>query len=272
MIAKLEPDERKRVCEKALLSRFGPVRAIGLREYLHGTTSHAKRAKAVDRLLDVQASVRAVAIEWLGAHQVDAREHYHQVLAMPASTDRQLVISLTSLVSFGQGEDAGLARAFVTHHAVRVRATAYASWFKLAPHDKDLIALQALADEADRVKKMAVEMVTRRGAFIPFATACTLLVTPRDWSRLLRLGGNGKWDELEAIARIAPGPDAQMRTKLESELASWMEQEAIYTRPTAAQAAFLRSEAACATLGDLAGCDVRAHVERKLALALSSRY
>ena len=268
-IAELAQDERDLACEVALLSRFGAIRAIGLRAYLDGTASPVKHATATERLLDLQSSVRAIAMAWLVAKRFDVRAYYHQILASSTSSSPQLRVSLAALCTFRQRDDAGPVRNFIAHPIIAVRAAAYAAWFKLAEDDKDQIAVKALGDEGERVKKLAIEMVARHGAYIPFATACALLNSPRNWPRLMRLGGNGKWDTLEAIARIAPSADAQMRMMLQSELINSMVQPLIFARPTTAQAAFLRSEEAHAALAALAGRDVRNHVERELALALA---
>lgn len=269
-IATLPFDAREMPCKAALLSRFGAVRAIGLRGYLHGTGTD-KYEKAMERLLDQQSTVRTVAMMWLAANHGDARAYYRQVLESPASSTLHLRISLAALCTFRQRDDAGLVTTFVPHQIVAVRAAAYAAWLKLAENEKDQIALKALGDDSERVKKLAMEMVERHGAYISFASACDVLNGQNDWSRLMRLGGNGEWDALEAMTGIAPSAETQFRAQLHCELISWMRLPQIYARPTAAQAAFLRSEQATVALAALAGHDVREQVERALALALARR-
>jgi hypothetical protein len=264
-------DERKLPYKMATLSRFGSVRAIGLRGCLEETDSVHNQETATLSLLDSQSCVRAVAIAWLTANNCDVRQHFHQILASPTSSARDIRISLTELGALRQSEDADTVSSFATDTIIAVRTAAYAAWFKLADGDKDMIAARALGDVADRVKKLAMEMVTRHGAFIPFATACSLLTRGEDWALLMRLGGNGKWDVLEAIARIAPAADYQTRTELRARLESWTTSTFNYHRPTAAQAALLRSDEANAVLASLAGRDLRDIVERELSLALAKR-
>ena len=270
-IGKLASDEQGTPYKIALLSRFGAVRAIGLRGYLHGAACPGKYQAATDSLLDTQSTVRAVAIAWLAANHGDAREYYRQVLDSPASSALILRIGLAALCTFRQRHDAGLVSTFVAHHTIAVRAAAYAAWLKLAADDKDQIALRALGDDSERVKKLAMEMVQRHGAYIPFATACAVLTRVQDWPRLMGLGGNGKWDALEAMVRIAPSADAQFRAQLHAKLIAWIELPVTYARPTAAQAAFLRSDQAQAALAALAGRNMSDHFERALGLALAQR-
>lgn len=266
-IAKLACDQRELLCTVAVQSRFGAVRAIGMRAYLHGTASPGKCEAALKSLLDTQATVRAVAVTWLAANHGDPRAHYRQLLASPAPSNLCVRISLAALCTFRQRDDAGLVSTFVRHQIIAVRAAAYAAWLKLAEDDKDQIALKALGDDSERVQKLAMEMVEKHGAYIPFATACAVLHRRQEWPRLMRLGGNGKWDTLEAIARISPSADVQFRAQLHAELIAWMLLPRTYARPTAAQAAFLRSDQAQAALEALAGRDMRDHVERALGLA-----
>ncbi len=270
-IAGLDDAEREGLYRSALLSRFGPVRMIGLRGLLHDTASASRLEAAIDMLLDTQGSVRAVAVEWLAARKVDASDHYRQVLASPASSARQLRTSLAGLCTLRQAGDAHLVSTFATHPVTAVRTAAYAAWLKLAASDKDLIALQALGDQGERVKKLAMEMVERHGAFIAFAAACALLNGPQDWPRLMRLGGNGRWDEIEAVARMAPVANAQMKAKLLTALETWLACPVGFSRPTAAQATFLRSQEAAVSLAALAGRNVQEDIERELALALTRR-
>ena len=270
-IGKLASDERETLYKIALLSRFGAVRAVGLRGYLHGAACPGKYQTATDSLLDMQSTVRAVAMAWLAANHGDARAYYRQVLKSPTSSTLHLRISLAALCTFRQRDDVGLVTTFVSHQIIAVRAAAYAAWLRLAEDDKDQIALRALGENSERVKKLAMEMVDRHGAYIPFATACAVLNDPHDWRRLMRLGGNGKWDALEAIVRIAPSANKHRRAQLQSELISWMILALPYARPTAAQAAFLRSDEAHAALWSLAGRDIGDHVERELRAALAQR-
>ncbi len=270
-IATLDPAERESAYRAALQSRFGPVRAGALHGFLHYTASPLKLDTAIAQLVDTQARVRAVAIDWLAAAQVDASRTYRQILAAPTSPARLLCTSLAALCTFRQPDDALLVSTFATHPVTAVRTAAYVAWLKLAPHDKDQIALAALGDQAERVRKVAMEMVDRRGAFVPFAAACALLNRPADWPRLMRLGGNGEWDAIEAIARMAPCSDATMRATLLAELETWLATADGHHRPTVVQAAFLRSDEARASLAALAGRDLREVVEHALALASTRR-
>ena len=271
LIHLLPPEAQPALYQATLQSAFGVVRAIGLRGVLAGPASDDKRAIAMAHLFDRQSSERSVAISYLNAHQLDARAPYLEVLASGPAKASVLQICLIVLGGMRQREDAAAVRAFTTHASVGVRSAAYGAWLKLAPDDKDGIAAMALADDASSIKKLAMQFVSKHGAFIPFATACAHLSRPADWLRLMRLGANGGWDVVEAIVRIAASANDEIRQHLRTELELWMAKSASDYRPTLAQATFLRSETAGAVLAELAGRDVSGIVERELLVALEKR-
>ncbi|MEJ7804603.1 MAG: hypothetical protein WKG03_01610 [Telluria sp.] len=255
----------------ALRSRFGVVRTMGARGYLT-LASVAQRHKlriATNLLLDTQASVRATAIAWLGEHHGDARLVYHKVLATPSSPALALRICLATLGSLRHCDDAACVSAFTSHPVSAVRAAAYAAWLKLAERDKDTIAAAALDDAAERVRKAAFDMVTTQGAYIAFPAVLSTLMKRQDWQLLLRFGRLEKWNWLEAITRLAPGDSEPLRQMLATDLQAWLGRASSFTRPTAAQLAFLQQEHVLMALGTLAGPerDLRALLARELSVA-----
>ncbi len=271
LIAAQPRESQLSLYEAALLSPFGAVRTIGLRGVLTGSPDASKQATAAGHLLDPQSSVRAAAMTYLSTHGTDVRRWYQRVLAASVRVP-DIRICLASLGAMRQRDDIAIVSGFVTHPVIGVRASAYAAWLKLAESEKDTIAAKALGDESERVKKLAMEMVSKHGAFIPFASACALLPRSQDWPRLMRLGGYGRWHAMEAVARIAPMGDAVRRAQLRVELESALNPDAGDGRPNTAQIAFLRSDEANAVLGMLAGRDLREVIERQLALSLARRY
>ena len=269
MVRQLPLSARPALYQAALRSHFGALRTLGLRGLLDAPASDAARATAQACLFDRQASVRGAAIAYLRGANVDAHTPYLQAIASPSATPALLRICLATLGALRQASDVAVVSGFTAHAAVSVRAAAYSAWLKLNPAERDTIAAQALADPADRIRKLALEMVTRHGAFIDFASACPHLTRERDWPLLKRFGSHGVWNEIEAIARLAPLEYA--RHWLGAKLEAWQDKAAIYSRPTVAQAAFLRSDQASAALAALAGRDLRQAVEHKLVQALSTR-
>lgn len=268
----LAPAEAQPALYQATLSSaFSAVRAIGLRGVLGGVASDEKLATAMAHLFDRQAAERGAAITYFNVHKLDARAAYLQVLASGTAEAPLLQVCLVELGGMRHREDAATVRAFATHPSTRVRAAAYAALLKLEGPSKDDIATMALGDSAPSVRKLAMQMVSRHGAFIPLAIACVHLSAPQDWPQLMRLGANGAWDVIEAVARIAPTADIGRRMNLRAKLEVWLVTDASDYRPTASQAAFLRSDAASATLSALAGRDVRDVIERELARALAKR-
>ena len=271
MIRLVPPAAQQALYQAAQASPFWAVRAIGLRGLLGGPASDDKHATAMRHLFDCQCAQRDAALAYFAAHQLDARGAYLQALAAGTNSAPVLQACLMALGGLRQREDASSVRAFAAYPSAKVRSAAYAAWLKLDNASKDEIAAMALGDSAPSVKKLAMQMVSRHGAFIPFAVACVHLSQPQDWPALMRLGANGTWDVIEAVARIAPTSDIRSRMDLRSKLEAWLVTDASDYRPTASQAAFLRSDAANTALSALAGRDVHDVIERELARALGKR-
>jgi hypothetical protein len=81
-----------------------------------------------------------------------------------------------------------------------IRGAAFLAWLKLAPSDKDAIALAALSDEGRANRRLAAQMATRQGAYIPFERVKEVLRDKADLSILLAFARLRKWDWLETIA------------------------------------------------------------------------
>ncbi len=253
----------------AMRSAFGVVRTIGLRGYLTlaSLNNRYKLTIAIRFLLDRQPSVRSAAITWLGEHHGDARFIYHEVLAAPSTQPQVLRICLATLGSLRRADDAVHINTFVSHPVTAVRAAAFNAWLKLAERDKDAIASAALGDAAERVRKVAFDMVTKHGAFIAFQAVLSSLMNRQDWRLLLRFGRLEKWNWIEAVARLAPGDSEELRAELSADCKAWLHSPGSCTRPTALQAAFLQHEDTLAALCALAGRDVREQLARELAMA-----
>lgn len=282
LIDKLPVEERPDAWRTALESSFGAVRTIALRRLLEqpGEPDPAELAElaelAISFLANPQTSVRHAAIAYLLAHQFDVRRYYRKLLATQSSPAPLLRICLAALAGLRQPDDIELATEFSRHARASVRHAAYMAWLKLAPHAKDDIARAAVADDSARVRKAALDMVRRAGAYVPFDFIISTLTARRDWGLLLHFGELERWNTLEAIARIAIAAknDAEVRPVLAEALAKWLRMAGSFTRPSAAQLAFLQDPATLAILSDLTEKDNNwAQVlELELSIAFDKRH
>lgn len=257
LIAQLPPRQRHAGHALALRSHFGAVRTQALRGVLaqQDETAEARQAAALHALADTQSSARYVARDYLAAHGVDVRAHYRQLLAR-AGTAKTAQICLAELGALRDPHDTELVRSFVVDGRVAVRLAALTAWFKLAPADKDHIALLALADPAPRVRKFAAELVRRHGAYIPFEEIARQLDAAGDLRLLLRMAESHQWYWLDWIARLGLRLDREhaLALGLDVSLHKWLGQTQIwYDNLDKGLAARLRSEPARSSLRALTG-------------------
>jgi hypothetical protein len=275
MIGKLPLHAQDSQYRIALDSHFGAVRTVGIRALLGRPQSPALRDLAVTALLDAQSSVRGAAISYLRAQLVDVAAYYRTLLEAPSTTSAVIRIGLASLAVLRSTPDTRLVKSFLASPLISIRTSAYMAWLKLAESDKDEIATRALDDTARTIRKMALGLTQRQGAFIPFETACTVLARHQDWGPLLRFSQQEKWNALEGIARIAlaTGPVHQMRPELERALYGWMQNAGSFTRPHPDQMAFLRAAETTAVFNAMAprDSDFPKILERELSIALGKR-
>jgi hypothetical protein len=275
MINVLPLDAQDRHYRTALNSHFGAVRTVGIRALLCRPNCPILRELAISVLLDRQSSVRGAAMTYLRSEAVDVAAYYRSLLEAPTTTSAVVRICLGSLAGLRSGADLALVKSFLASPLISIRTSAYAAWLKLAESDKDHIAARSLADEARTIRKGALDMTKRQGAFIPFDTVCAVLTQHQEWRLLLRFSQLEKWNALEGIARvaIATGLWHPMRPELERELVRWMQTPGSFTRPNPCQLEFLRAAETVALLNAMTPQDVdfTAFLERELSIALGKR-
>lgn len=251
LCASAAPDVQTALYLKAMSSPFGRIRTSA---FLCLTQAHGGQdmhALALASLLDAQASVRYLATVALQARGGDARISYRAILANRTSNTQAIRVSLLALGSLRAPEDLELIRAFTQAKLPSVRLAAYNAWLKAAPSDKDAIALQAAGDVAPCMQKFAWQMVSRQGAFIPYATLHPLLEAMGDHDLLLRYASANKWQWLATIAQLAlaQAPQGPSQTCLDHELLRWIrDSHRITTEPNGQQHDLLSQECVQAAL------------------------
>ena len=238
----------------ALRSHFGAVRTSALRALLATDADVSKRDIAITALFDVQSSARSLAIAFLSANGFDVRAHYRQVLGDAKCPTPQRRIALVALASIGSGDDTGLVQAHSqsTHPAIRLAALA--AWARLAPDAKDQVAAAALHDPSPRIRKFALHLTRKHGAYLPFAMIRSVLHTPSDRPLLLLFAQSNKWNWLECIAAIAEvsAGNAALRESLSAQLEAWCRRAgSSYEQPSDEQKGYLASRPVLARLEGL---------------------
>lgn len=248
--AELPSDEQILQYKAASRSHFGSVRTIALQKVLEQTGENGLQfAKAA--LGDPQSSVRFVAVGYLRSQGIDVRALYHGLLAAQNLKARKLRILVTALASLQDAADIPHIQSFCTNPDISVRRAAFNSWYKLAPQDRDEIALKALQDTARGVRKFVYQLVCRYGAYISFSRIEEILSRSGDRQMLLMFAEREKWKWIEYIARLSLGLD-----KVESDalgLGESLERWFVFSvrsfeRPSEEQARFLTSPVALSNL------------------------
>lgn len=193
--------ERLVVLQKAMDSHFGVVRTLALRGLLECAPNASEIARAA--LLDMQGSVRSSAQFYLRKNGVDLVAFYRAILVNPVPKVYLSCIAVMALGSMGGAEDVALVREQIGSPFPSVRAAALLALLKLAPGEKDTIAIAALGDESRIVRKLAANFATRQGAFIPFDRVKEMLSDKRDFPILFAFARIRKWDWIETIASEA---------------------------------------------------------------------
>lgn len=269
MCAELPLEARGAHYRAAAASHFGSVRTTAIRALLT-MEGEARMAIAMDALNDVQSSVRSAAMAYLAPLGFDLRGHYRNMLQQPGLATKQVRIALSALAGLRGKDDVELVKSFLNSGRISIRLAALAAWLKLAEHDKDLTAGKALADAAPGVRRFALQLVRKHGAYLPFATIRTRLKQVGDVELLLLFAESKKWVWLECIARLnlQHGVQDSIKLVLEHSLLEWLRTSGRwYDQPDAGQAAFLSSEPVVASLAALLGGSPGRKVDLRKVLA-----
>lgn len=251
LAANLPPDQRPAVYRVGAASHFGSVRTVSLKALL-GIETEAHRA-AVAALDDTQASVRQAAIAYLLAAGFDVRGHYRSALAQRDHPARHMRVCLTALAGLRDEDDLDLIKSFQHSEYASVRAAALLAWLRLAVQDKDAVALAALDDPAPGVRKLAVHLGHKYGAYIPFAVILRQLDASDDVTVPLLLAESNKWNWLECVARVClrDGVEQARDRGLDAAVGQWTMSTGWHERPGAEQLRFLTSEPVLAAFTQL---------------------
>lgn len=111
LCAELPPAQQAACYQAAAQSHFGPVRIVAIRALL-AMDSESVKEFAVAALLDVQASVREVAANYLLARGFDVRSHYRSLLRQDMQAVRRTRICLIALAALRDVADVELVRLF----------------------------------------------------------------------------------------------------------------------------------------------------------------
>jgi hypothetical protein len=269
LCARLPPEKQGAQYRVAARSHFGSVRTIAIRALL-AMEGEARVAIATEALSDVQSSVRSVAMSYLAPLGFDLRAHYRNMLQQQRHVTKRVRISLSSLASLRNKDDVELVKSFLDSERLSIRLAALTAWFKLAEHDKDHAASLALIDAAPGVRKYALQLVRKHGAYIPFTTIQSRLEEIGDFELLLLFAESKKWIWLECIARLSQqrSVEESISLRLDRSLKEWMQMAGRwYEQPDAAQSVFLSSELVISSLAKLLGSspDCNAHLRKVLA-------
>lgn len=252
LCARLAPDQRMPAYRAAATSHFGAVRTIAVSALL-SMQSEAHAEVALAALEDVQSSVRQVAISYLLATDFDARGYYRRVLQQGSHQVQRTRICLSALAGLRDAADVALIKSFQCSEHPGVRAATLLAWFRLAEQDKDRIALAALEDSARGVRKLAVQLVRKYGAYVPLASIVQQLEVHEDVRVPLQLAESNKWNWLECVARIClqRGVEQARSMGLDAAIVRWSMAVNWYDRPNAQQQQLLTSTPVVASFTQL---------------------
>lgn len=248
--AELPIDEQLVQYKAASRSHFGSVRTIALKKVLEEIG--AKGSQIANAALDhPQSSVRFVAVSFLRTQGVDVRARYHELLDAKNLKARKLKILLAALASFRNAADIPRIQSFCTSTDISVRRAAFNYWHKLAPQNKDEIALCALLDTARGVRKFAYKLVCRYSAYNSFSRIEEILLLSGDLQMLLMFAEREKWRWIECIVKFSQNLNKEESDALGlgESLSRWFAFSVrSFERPSEEQAQFLTSSDALSSL------------------------
>ncbi|QNA87770.1 hypothetical protein G4G28_03525 [Massilia sp. Dwa41.01b] len=218
LAARGEPDEEMLV--RAFRSRVAPNRAKALRALIaRGATVYADEA-----LFARQSQLRSIAASFLAQQGTDVGALYAQALREPVQQERRIVICLVELGRLKRRDALDDVRTWLGDASPSIRVAAAQCWLQLAPQAKDEVAAYLLADPVRRVRAVAMTLIRRYGAYVPFKQARALLDAHGDTEQLLTLAALDPWNWLETIARLATeqATDRQRMLRLQEELCRWL--------------------------------------------------
>lgn len=254
LCSELPAEKQRELYLAAMRSHFGAVRTIALRSLLSLEGESARQEAAILALFDMQSSARAVATAFLRESGFDIRAYYRQILENSRCSLQHTRVGLIALSSVGSSEDIDFVRTYVKAKQPAIRLAAFSAWAKLDSSAKDIVAAEALTDSSPRVRKFALQMTRKQGAYIPFEVTRETLKTRGDNRLLLSFAESNKWNWLECIATMAidSAEDEKFKIYLTEQLGAWCRRTGgSYELPSAEQKEYLTSEYVTAILTKL---------------------
>lgn len=238
---------------QALGASFGAVRTTAMRALL-ADSSGEHEALARAHLFDAQSSVRSTASNYLQRRGIDTDALYVDALLTPGTGSDRIRICLLALGASGKAEHARHMEAYATSPAPWVQMAALMGWVRLAPTEKDRIAVLALQSPIPRVRKLSLILIRDYGAYVPVETALAMAAAHQDYGLMLRLSRQEPWLWIDTIARIAcasPASD-ELRALLAQDLVAWIASSgSIYAAPEPKQVELLGAPDTRAALAGL---------------------
>jgi hypothetical protein len=252
MCRRLAPAQQEALYRVAAHSHFGAVRTVAMRALL-SSPGEGRIEIAISALMDKQSSVRHTAAHYLTAQGFDVAAHYRRLLGQSNATVKLLQMSLIMLAALRDAASLPLVQSFVHSAYPALRLTALSAWFKLAERDKDAIALAAMHDASPRVRKFAVQLVLRYGAYIQFPAILQQLAASEDVLLVMQLAKTNRWNWLECAARVClqRGVEEARRLGLESAFVKWFAGPQWLNNSDHEQRLFLLSEPVTSAFGQL---------------------
>jgi hypothetical protein len=245
LCSELSPEDQRELYLGAMRSHFGAVRTVALRSLLSLEGEFSRQEAAISALLDVQSSARAVAIAFLRESGFDVRTYYRRLLEGSRCSVLHVKVGLVSLAGVGGSEDIDFVRTYAKAEHPAIRLAALSAWAKLDPSAKDTVATEALLDASPRIRKFALQMTRKQGAYIPFESIRSALKARNDDRLLLLFAESNKWNWLECIARMAVecAEEDGFKAHLVEQLDAWCRRAGgSYEQPSAEQRGYLTSE------------------------------
>ncbi|MCC2961130.1 HEAT repeat domain-containing protein [Massilia sp. IC2-278] len=223
---------------RAFASKSTPIRARALRALIaRGITRYVE-----DALFARQASLRAVAAAHLAGQGQDVAALYREALTVPGASPARIGICLAELGASRQLSCLDSINPFLHHPVARVRSRAAQAWLRLAPAERDEIALRVLADPAPELRVLLLQLVRKHGAYLPFEAVRMQLQAPADRALLWWFADMNHWDALGTamwLAEREPDGDAALPSWY-PDLADWVRWARMARRkPTDTQRGFL---------------------------------
>jgi hypothetical protein len=252
MCRRLPLAQREALYRVASHSHFGAVRTLAMRALL-STLGDDRLEIAIAALMDKQSSVRHTAAHYLVAQGFDVAAHYRGLLEQGDATVKRLQMSLIMLAALRDVASLELVQSFVHSAYPALRLTALSAWFKMSERDKDAIALTAMHDASPRVRKFAVQLVLRHGAYIPFSAILQQLAVSEDVVLVMQLAETNRWNWLECAARVClqRGVEEARRLGLGKAFAKWFASPQWQSNSDHEQRFLLLSEPVISAFGQL---------------------